>query len=227
MGERLFEVSRLHRRMGIVSSGLDHSFSDGQTGQMTASEAVASGITATQLKQFGPKLTSKIRQEVQRSLDFVGMGERKHQRLQTMSTGERRRVLIARATVHRPEIFVLDEPTSGLDIAARTEVLKLIDVMTRSEPQKPEPTQAELKETDTKKPGITTTMVLVTHHIDEIPPSIDHVLLLESGRVIFDGPKKKGLTEQRLSSLFKIPIHVQRDNQGWYRAETTSNSSVQ
>jgi iron complex transport system ATP-binding protein len=104
-----------------------------------------------------------------------------------MSTGEARRVLIARALVTEPLALVLDEPTAGLDVVARHRFLKLVSRIARGG----------------------TTIVLVTHHVEEIIPEIEHVILLKSGRVACAGPKNSILTTATLSAVYEAPVALQ------------------
>ncbi|KAA5545365.1 ATP-binding cassette domain-containing protein [Roseiconus nitratireducens] len=201
LGESAWEVARLRRRMGVVSAQLDLEFSEGRAGRMTVLEAVASGYTATQLKEFGPRLTAAMQREIDRAVELVGMTHLRDRQLATLSTGERRRTLIARAIVHQPDIFVLDEPTVGLDMAAQATFLEILDSLSRH-------------------PSIT--LVLVTHHLEEIPPGIEHVILLDRGKVAFDGAKQEGLTEGRMSELYQTPVRLTRLPSGWYEAGTSS-----
>ena len=101
-----------------------------------------------------------------------------------MSTGEARRVLIARSLVTRPQALVLDEPTAALDVVARR---RFLDVVRRIAQQG-------------------TTIVLVTHHVEEVIPEIDHVVLLQRGRVAADGSKASVLTSAQLSAVFEAAI---------------------
>jgi iron complex transport system ATP-binding protein len=109
-----------------------------------------------------------------------------------MSTGERRRVLIARALVHQPQALVLDEPTAGLDIAARARFLCQIQSLAEGG----------------------TTIILVTHHVEEIIPAIEHAVLLKEGRVFRSGPCDDLLVDQALTELFDFPVSVRRDTTG-------------
>jgi len=112
----------------------------------------------------------------------------------TLSTGEARRVLFARALVHDPAVLVLDEPTDGLDPAAQYHVLRAVSAIARAGH----------------------TVVLVTHHVSDIVPEVSRVVTLKDGRILHDGPKAKMLTDAPISELFGFPAHLeQRD--GWYR----------
>jgi iron complex transport system ATP-binding protein len=104
-----------------------------------------------------------------------------------MSTGEARRVLIARALVHAPAALVLDEPTRGLDLVSRHHFMERVGAVARQG----------------------TTIILVTHHVEEIIPEIARVILLRRGRVAFDGTKAEVLTAPRLSHTFDAPLAVE------------------
>jgi iron complex transport system ATP-binding protein len=108
-----------------------------------------------------------------------------------MSAGEKRRILIARALVHRPRQLLLDEPSNALDLAA----------------------QRELRETLRRLAREGTGLVLVTHHLSDILPEIERVILMRGGRILGDGPREELLTEARLSELFNTPVRIGRDEQ--------------
>jgi iron complex transport system ATP-binding protein len=109
-----------------------------------------------------------------------------------MSAGEKRRIMIARALVHRPRQLLLDEPSNALDLAA----------------------QHGLRETMRKLAAEGTGLVLVTHHLGDIPPEIKRVILMRAGRIEADGPREELLTEPQLSELFSVPVHIGHEN-GW------------
>ena len=112
-----------------------------------------------------------------------------------MSTGEQRRCLLGRALVHEPTVLVLDEPTSGLDLTATFHYLDMV----RAHMQKGK------------------TLLLVTHHIHEIPPEVERVVLLKQGKMLQDGEKCTVLTEASLSKLFDCSVSLAQAN-GWYQA---------
>ena len=111
-----------------------------------------------------------------------------------MSSGEAKRVLIARALVHDPSSLLLDEPGNALDVAAHT---ALVDTMSRL-----------------ARDGIG--IVLVTHHVSEIVPEIDRIVMLKEGRVMADGPKNELLTSEHVSDLFGVRAHVHRDGERYW-----------
>ena len=106
-----------------------------------------------------------------------------------LSTGEARRVLIARALVCGPQALLLDEPTAGLDIVAMRQFLDTIRAVIAGR----------------------VTVILVTHHTEEIVPEINRVVLLRDGRVFRDGPKSEVLTSAILSALYGVPVRVATD----------------
>ena len=105
-----------------------------------------------------------------------------------MSSGEAKRTLIARALVHDPQTLLFDEPSNALDIAA----------------------QMQLRETMRQLARAGLGILLVTHHVSEIIPEIERVVLLHAGRVLADGPKDKILTAERLSAAFGVPVRLAR-----------------
>ena len=115
----------------------------------------------------------------------------------TLSEGERKRTLIARALMANPELLLLDEPGAGLDLGAREDLVARLSALAR----------------DPRSPA----QVLVTHHVEEIPPGFTHALLLSQGRVVASGPIGTALTAQSLSATFGMPIALQA-NDGRYTA---------
>jgi iron complex transport system ATP-binding protein len=103
-----------------------------------------------------------------------------------MSAGEMRRIMIARALVHRPEMLLLDEPSNALDLRA----------------------QRDLRETLRRLVGQGSGLLLVTHHLPDVLPEIDRVIMMRDGRIFADGPKRELLTADRLGELFGRPIDV-------------------
>jgi iron complex transport system ATP-binding protein len=113
----------------------------------------------------------------------------------TLSEGERKRVQIARALMSDPELLLLDEPAAGLDLGGREELVSAL---------------AELA-ADRRSP----VLVLVTHHVEEIPPGFTHLLLLRDGRVHAAGPVAEVLTASTLSEAFGTPLQVDRVGDRW------------
>lgn len=115
----------------------------------------------------------------------------------TLSAGERQRVLLARALMNAPGIVLLDEPTAGLDLGGREELVKDLTAWARDPGRPP--------------------MVLVTHHLEEVPPGFTHALVLQDGRVLASGPIRETVTSEVLSDAFGLPLDV-REQKGRYAA---------
>ena len=166
---------------------------------LTGLDAVLSGYFATQGVFAHQRVTEAMRRQAMEALDRVDAGALARATLDTMSTGEARRVLIARALVHRPRALVLDEPTRGLDLVARHEFLERIRAIAQQG----------------------TTILLVTHHVDEIIPEIDRVILLRHGRVSADGAKAAVMTAAELGRTFDAPLAVEQAG-GYYHVRVDS-----
>jgi iron complex transport system ATP-binding protein len=119
-----------------------------------------------------------------------------------MSTGELRRVLIARALVPDPQALLLDEPTTGLDLVTRQRFLESL-----------------------RRVAATKTIILVTHHVEEIIPEIQRVVLLRDGRIHEEGTKRAILTSEKLSAAFGAGVEVERSEDGYYSARVNTSAS--
>jgi iron complex transport system ATP-binding protein len=113
----------------------------------------------------------------------------------TLSEGERKRVQIARALMTDPELLILDEPAAGLDLGGREDLVATLSVLA----------------VDGEAPAI----ILVSHHVEEIPPGFTHVLMLRDGRVTASGPLEQVMTEETLSATFGMPLVLQHDDGRW------------
>jgi iron complex transport system ATP-binding protein len=182
--------------LGIVSSDLHHRFVFGNNeGRVTAEAAVLSGFFATQgILRYGT-VTAEMRRQAGEALERMGVAHLARRHLDAMSSGQARRVLLARALVNQPRVLVLDEPTTGLDLVARHAFMERVRTIARDG----------------------TTLILITHHIEEIVPEIERVVLLRDGKILASGPKKDVLTSAGLTSLFNAPVVVDEAD-GYYYA---------
>lgn len=198
LGRDRWVVQELRSSLGIVTSDLHHQFIEGHSaGRIRGLEAVVSGLFATRGFLYGLDVTEAMRARARASLARVEAGHLADRRLDEMSTGEARRILIARALVTEPRALILDEPTTGLDIVARA---RFLSFMRRIAQQG-------------------TTIVLITHHVEEIVPEIERVVLLQRGRIAADGPKAAVLSPGRLSDLFGAAVTLERVD-GFYYARS-------
>jgi iron complex transport system ATP-binding protein len=187
-GQDRWDVFELRSKLGIVSADLHDRFVHGNSnGVLTGLDAVVSGFFATHGLFRHQRVTEAMRGQAMEALERVDAARLAHATLDTMSTGEARRVLIARALVHQPAALVLDEPTRGLDVVSRHHFMERVRAVARQG----------------------TTILLVTHHIDEIIPEIDRVVLLRRGRIDRDGAKSDVLTAEALSHAFDAPLSVE------------------
>jgi iron complex transport system ATP-binding protein len=187
LGGRRWNVFELRSQIGIVSAGAHHRFVSGNSaGQMSGDAVVLSGFFATHGFFRSEQVTDAVRRCADEALARMEVGHLRARMMNEMSTGEARRVLIARALVTSPRVLVLDEPTEGLDVVARHRCLALIDRLAAGG----------------------TTLLVVTHHVEEIVPSVARVVLMRGGRVVFDGTKRAALTSERLTDVFGSPVVV-------------------
>lgn len=184
-GQPRIELAGVRRLIGVVSS----SWQEMVRARLTVREVVLGG-------RFGalgvpPHLRGSVSAADEEAADAAiaeaGIGPFANRDVVTLSTGEARRALIARALVHDPEVLVLDEPTAGLD-----------------------PTAAwHLRQTMRDLAAGGRTLLLVTHHVEDVVGEIDRVVLMQGGRIIADGPKRELLTSDRLSELFGVKLEVE------------------
>jgi iron complex transport system ATP-binding protein len=204
-GEESWDIFELRAQLGIVSSDLHHRFVFGNNeGRVVAEAAVLSGFFATQgILRYGV-VTPDMRTKAAEALGRMGVAHLMNRRLDEMSSGEARRVLLARAMVTSPKVLILDEPTTGLDLVARHTFMERVRNVARAG----------------------TTIILITHHIEEIVPEIGRVVLLRRGKILVDGPKAQVLRDEHMSALFDAPIAVEADAAGYYYARPAADAEA-
>lgn len=140
--------------------------------------------------------TAEMNAEADRLLDLVGLSHIAMHTYATMSSGERVRSLIARALVTKPKLLLLDEPTAGLDLLSREQVLATVQLLF----DQPDPP----------------TVVMITHHVEELPPVTGEVLLLSKGRAAAKGRPEEVLKPEVLSGVYGVPVEVRRSGGRFY-----------
>ena len=198
LGRERWNIFELRSMLGIVSADLHGALHAADSSRrINGLNTVLSGFFASQVLLTGyHKVTPAMHERARAALALVEALHLAEKPVAQMSTGEARRVLIARALAPAPRALILDEPTSGLDLLARRRFLETIRRIAREG----------------------TTVILVTHQVEEIIPEIERVALLQRGRIFRDGSKADVLTTQNLSALFGERIEVQR-NAAYYSAE--------
>ena len=154
----------------------------------------AYGVTGRWREVYEPEDLQRAEQLLAR-WGIAGYEDRK---FRTLSEGERKRALIARAMMTDPELLILDEPAAGLDLAGRETLVRSL--------------------TQLASDAFAPTPILVTHHVEEIPPNFTHAMLLREGQVIAAGPVETALTEETLSEAFRLPLNVSRNAEGRFSA---------
>lgn len=192
LGERLGEVDvfELRPRIGLSSATL--------ADKLPARERVRDVVVTAAYAVTGRWRESYDVSDLRRAealLAALGVGQLADRRFGTLSEGERKRVQIARALMTDPELMLLDEPAAGLDLGGREDLVRRLGEIAADE----------------DAPAL----VLVTHHVEEIPPGFTHALLLRAGRVVAAGPLATALTEDALAACFGIGLVLERHGARW------------
>ncbi|HJO99786.1 MAG TPA: ATP-binding cassette domain-containing protein [Acidimicrobiales bacterium] len=192
LGEQLgsTDVRSLRRRIGYTSPSLASSFRPG----ITASDVAMTALNGA-LEPWWHIYSQEDRDRALDQLVRIGCGNRADHAFGTLSSGERQRVLLARTLMTDPELLLLDEPTAALDIPGREALVAAL---------------ANLA-TDPTTPPI----VLVTHHVEEIPPGFTHAALMANGQMTTLGPINDVLTDSAVSSCFEMDLHLTRNQGRW------------
>ncbi len=189
LGRSLWNVVELRGMLGIVSNDLMAQC----TREITGFDVVLSGFFSSIGIWPNHHVTDTMRQQAADVLDLLEAPQLSLKPVSEMSSGEARRCLIGRALVHSPKALLLDEPSTSLDLSA----------------------QHELRETVRKLACAGIGILLITHHLSDIVPEIDRVILMRAGRIVADGPKADILTAASLRDLFGVDVELaQRD--GYY-----------
>ncbi|MDP9339866.1 MAG: ATP-binding cassette domain-containing protein [Acidobacteriota bacterium] len=184
LGRERWNIFELRSLLGIVSPDLLGSCTTDATGR----DVVLSGFFSS--TRIFPHHHPDPQQLAlaNRALERMGVAHLAHRSVAHMSSGEAKRTLIARALVHHPQALLFDEPGNALDIAAQLQLRQTMRTLAQS--------------------GMA--ILLVTHHVSEIIPEIERVILLRDGRIAGDGPKASMLTSEKMSELFGVPLRVTR-----------------
>ena len=192
LGERLGDVDvfELRPRIGLTSASLAE--------RVPSNEKVIDLVLTASYAILGRWKEEYDSSDVTRAvelLDALGCAHLIRRRFATLSEGERKRVQIARAMMPDPEILLLDEPAAGLDLGGREDLLRRLATLAH----------------DQKAPM----MVLVTHHVEEVPDGFTHAMLLRRGAVLVAGPVDEVFTARNLSRCFGVPLEIERRDNRW------------
>ncbi len=193
LGETLgrTDVRSLRKRIGVASSGM----ADQLRSDLIAADVVMTAKNAA-LETWWHAYDDADRQRARDCLERMEIGRLADRSFATLSSGEKQRVLLARTLMPEPGLLLLDEPTAGLDLAGREDLVRTLGVLAV---------------------GVDTpAIVLVTHHVEEIPEGFTHVLMLREGRVLSAGTLDDVLTEANLSECFEMPLGLERRHGRWW-----------
>jgi iron complex transport system ATP-binding protein len=184
------DVFELRPRIGLASAALAE--------RLPASETVHDIVVTASYGVVGrwrERYDDLDHDRAERLIATLGMEGFSGRTYGTLSEGERKRVQIARALMTDPELMLLDEPAAGLDLGGREDLVRRLTELAL-DPQAP-------------------SMILVTHHVEEIPPGFTHVLLLRRGRVVAQGPLGTTLTAEALGETFGLPLVLEQVDGRW------------
>ena len=193
LGQSNWNVWDLRSRIGIVSHDLHVRYRDSTTALNVVLSGYLSSVGVHGM--LAGRLSGAQKEKARCILASLGLEALADTPLSHMSTGQQRRCLLARALVHEPDTLILDEPSAGLDLAASFDYL------------------ARIRQLVTAGRNI----VLVTHHLNEIPPEIERVILIRSGAIVADGPKAEVLTVDNLQKAYETAISLAKVD-GYYLA---------
>jgi iron complex transport system ATP-binding protein len=190
LGRDRWDVSQLRRHLGVVEAHLPGE----RTGITRGIDATVAGFFSASTLWPNLHVTPEMRARAHAALERMQATHLEQKLVGQMSAGEQRRIMIARALVHEPEMLLLDEPSNALDLAA----------------------QRELREALRSIAQQGTGVVIVTHHLADILPEITRVIMMREGRVFADGAKEELLTEEKLRELFGVTVTLTRRDGYWH-----------
>jgi iron complex transport system ATP-binding protein len=200
LGERLgrADVRELRRRVGYLSAA----FAAEIRQELRCIDVVMTAKYAA-LEPWWHRYTTADEARAVECLERMGVGWVAQRSLGTLSSGEQQRVLLARTLMNAPGVVMLDEPSARLDLGGREQLVGALSELTLDPSASP--------------------LVLVTHHLDEVPPGMTHVMMLREGKVVARGPIGRHLTAANLSECFGMPLHLERRPNGrlsaWHAPE--------
>ncbi len=188
-GRDRWDVQQLRKHLGVVATDLPGE----RTAVTRGLDAAVSGFFSSSTIWPNLEVTESMRATALDMLGLMGADHLRDRLVGEMSAGEKRRVMIARSLVHRPEMLLLDEPSNALDLAAQHELREIL-----------------------RRVAATTGLIMVTHHLADILPEIDRVVMMRAGRIVADGPKRELLTASRLRDLFGVELELTERNGYWH-----------
>ncbi|NLD62068.1 ATP-binding cassette domain-containing protein [Candidatus Sumerlaeota bacterium] len=198
LGEVLGEtdMNLLRKRVALVTESIVYRFNKNLTGL----EALVTGLRG-HLNMWSP-VTDEEAASVVKLAEQLDLTSMLGKTVDVLSSGERQRLFIARSLLSNPEIIILDEPCTGLDMRGREEVLRMLRSLCANGLQ---------GESSRSIP-----IIMITHHVEEIPQGVNRCLLMKQGRIEHQGVIEQVLTEEHLEQMFRCRFHLVNDNGRWY-----------
>lgn len=190
-GRERWDLTELKKRLGVVSAELPGK----PTLTTTGRDAVLTGFFSSSTLWPNLNVTDEMRDRADEILALIDAEPLRDKLVGHMSAGQQRRIMIGRALVASSQMLLLDEPSNALDLAAQQELRNLLRRLAQ------------------KGTGI----LLITHHVSDIIPEIDRILMMKDGQIVADGPRAELLTEQQLSHLFCVDVRL-TEKDGFHHA---------
>jgi iron complex transport system ATP-binding protein len=194
-GRDRWEVQELRKHLGVVATELPGE----RTSVTRGLDAVVSGFFSSSTLWPNLEVSEPMRASAMEALGLLGAAYLRDRFVGELSAGEKRRVMIARALVHRPEMLLLDEPSNALDLAAQRELREILRAVAVGSENR-------------RGTGI----VMVTHHLADILPEIDRVVMMKGGRIFADGTKMELLQAEKLEELFGVELELTERHGYWH-----------
>jgi len=190
-GRERWDLTELKKRLGVVSAELPGK----QTLTTSGRDAVLTGFFSSSTLWPNLTVTDEMRVRADEILSLIDAEPLRDKPVGHMSAGQQRRIMIGRALVASSQMLLLDEPSNALDLAAQQELRNLLRRLAQQG----------------------TGILLITHHVSDIIPEIDRILMMKDGRIVADGARSQLLTEQKLSDLFRIEVRL-TEKDGFHHA---------
>jgi iron complex transport system ATP-binding protein len=190
LGRTRWDISQLRKQLGVVEAHLPGE----RTGVTRGIDAVVAGFFSASTLWPNLHVTPEMRERALDAMDCMGATHLRDQTVGQMSAGEQRRIMIARALVHGPGTLLLDEPSNALDISAQRELREALRLVVK------------------KGTGV----IMVTHHLADILPETDRVIMMRGGRIFADGSKDGLITAEKLRDLFGVEVALTRRDGYWH-----------
>jgi len=194
-GKSRYSIFELRKKLGVITNDL-HNYFEKEAGYMNGFEVVLSGYYSSIGIFTHQDFTNEQVKKAKEVMIFLEIEDLRYKKVSAMSTGQLRKCIVGRALIHDPKAFILDEPTVGLDIKAQINFIKTL-----------------------KKLSENSTIILVTHHLEEIFEEIQSIALIHNNTIYKIGQKKDMLTNENLSTIFDTKLTIKEKNSRYYIEE--------